>query len=82
MMHPSINKLRFLSWHRGTKENDLILGPFADKTLSSMSTSELVLFEQFLQEADSDIFSWIINDQEPPSQYKQLVSWIRQSQIK
>jgi antitoxin CptB len=77
-----INKLRFLSWHRGTKENDLILGSFADKTLLSMSEQDLEIFEQFLQEADGDIFAWITHDKEPPSPYKPLILAIRQSQIK
>jgi antitoxin CptB len=76
-----VNKLKFLSWHRGTRENDLILGSFADKNLVLMTTQELTLYTQFLQEIDGDIFNWIINSQTPPQHYERLVQWIRDAHI-
>ena len=36
-------KILFRSWHRGTKEMDLILGTYADNNLSNMSYDELML---------------------------------------
>ena len=36
------NKLRYRSWHRGTKEADLFLGRFFDKYVSKMSDKELI----------------------------------------
>ena len=41
-------KILFRSWHRGTKEMDLVLGTYADNNLSSMSYDELMHFQRFL----------------------------------
>lgn len=79
MNEQNINKLKFLSWHRGTRENDLILGSFADKNLTLMSHQELALYAQFLQEPDGNIFDWMIKSQQPPEQYERLIQWIRDS---
>ena len=35
------NKLKFRSWHRGTKEADLLLGRFIDKYINIMSYEDL-----------------------------------------
>ncbi len=77
MSKQKINKLKYLSWHRGTRENDLILGAFADKNLTLMTSQELTLYAQFLQESDGDIFNWIIHSQSPPQHYERLIKWIR-----
>ena len=34
-------KLRYRAWHRGTKEMDLILGPFADAHADAMDGAQL-----------------------------------------
>ena len=40
-------KILFRSWHRGTKEMDLILGTYADNNLSNMSYDELMHFAYY-----------------------------------
>ncbi len=54
-----LKRLLFRSWHRGTREADLLLGPFAERHLPSMSPHELDLFEALLDERDDDIVAWI-----------------------
>lgn len=76
-----LKKLHFLSWHRGTRENDLILGVFADKTLNNMEQADLAIFAQLLQETDEDIFAWIAGNYPPPIPYEHLIEWIRQSYL-
>ena len=50
------NKLRFRSWHRGTKEADLFLGRFFDKYINKMTKKDLLSYEAFLNElCDNDI---------------------------
>ena len=50
------NKLRYRSWHRGTKEADLFLGKFIDTYINRMSKQELILYEEFLNKlSDNDI---------------------------
>ena len=38
-----LKRLRMRSWRRGTKEMDLILGPWADARLPAMADDELTL---------------------------------------
>lgn len=56
----------FLSWHRGTREMDLLIGGFADKHLSSLTEAQLGRYEALLQEADSDLYNWITGTDTPP----------------
>ena len=42
------NKLKYRSWHRGTKEADIFLGKFYDTYSSKMSKEDLILYENFL----------------------------------
>jgi len=52
-------KLQFRSWHRGTREMDLLLGPFADAHLPAFDEAQLAAYEALLDCADEDIFGWI-----------------------
>lgn len=53
-------RLRMRSWRRGTKEMDLILGPFADARLAGLEAAALDAYEALLDEADSDLYAWIL----------------------
>ena len=57
-------RLLFRSWHRGTRELDLLLGPFAERHLSSFSDRQLDIYERFLEHSDPDIYRWL-TDAEP-----------------
>ncbi|WP_374652980.1 succinate dehydrogenase assembly factor 2 [Dongia sp.] len=52
-------KLMFQCHHRGTKELDLVLGPFADAHLAELSADELQALAAFLTEIDPDIYDWL-----------------------
>ena len=52
-------KLVFRSWHRGTREMDLLLGRFAEAEVKDFSTDELTLYEALLSENDPDLYGWI-----------------------
>ncbi|MDQ7263113.1 succinate dehydrogenase assembly factor 2 [Paracoccus sp. PS-1] len=54
-----LKRLRMRSWRRGTKEMDLILGPFADSELAGLGPEELDLYEAVLAENDQDLYPWI-----------------------
>lgn len=62
-----IRRLRFRSWHRGTREMDLILGGFADKHLDGFSNDELDQYEAMLGENDPDIYNWITGREPAPN---------------
>lgn len=59
-------RLRFRSWHRGTRELDLLLGPFADRHLDGLSAAELAEYEALLLMPDPDVYDWILGQAEPP----------------
>jgi len=57
-----LRRLRYRAWHRGTKEMDLILGPYADGRLQTMSGPELDRFELLLEQVDTDLFDWLMGN--------------------
>jgi antitoxin CptB len=52
-------RLRYRSWHRGTKELDLLLGKFAEQHLGDLSDGQLDAYEAILESDEHDIYSWI-----------------------
>lgn len=54
-----LRRLRMRSWRRGTKEMDLILGPFADGPMAALDAGALDLYEALLEENDQDLYPWI-----------------------
>lgn len=52
-------KLIFRSWHRGTREMDILLGRFADAQLEGMDGDMLALYDRFLANSDPDIYNWV-----------------------
>jgi antitoxin CptB len=59
-------RLLFRSWHRGTREADLILGSFADQHLAGFNTAQLDRYEVLLDRPDPDIFDWLAGRCTPP----------------
>ncbi len=53
-------KLHFRSWHRGTRELDLIFGSFADAAIESLDETELDDYERLLNLQDSDLMDWLL----------------------
>jgi antitoxin CptB len=64
-----LKKLRFRAWRRGFREADLILGPFADKHVSTFSAAELDWFEAMLEVPDHDLYGWIVGTAPTPAPY-------------
>jgi antitoxin CptB len=61
-----LRRLRYRAWHRGTREMDLILGPFADARLAALTPGELDRFEVLLDEMDTDLLDWLTGAQPMP----------------
>jgi antitoxin CptB len=55
-----LKRLKYRAWHRGFKEADLILGPFADAYADAMDEALLEDFEALLQAPDQDLYDWIL----------------------
>jgi antitoxin CptB len=60
-------RMRYRAWHRGTKEMDLLLGPFADARLEAMDVAQLDRFETLLEEADTDLLKWLMGQEPAPA---------------
>lgn len=65
-MDPRLKKLQYRAWHRGFREADLILGPFADAHLEVLDEAGLDHFEMLLEQPDHDLYAWIVGQAEPP----------------
>ena len=59
-------RLMFRSWHRGTRESDLILGRFAEAHLAGFDAAQLDRWEALLECADADLFDWASGQASPP----------------
>jgi antitoxin CptB len=68
-LDPRRRRTLFRAWHRGTKENDLICGRFADAELPHMSDADLTTFELLMEVPDRDIFAWVTGKAPVPSNY-------------
>jgi antitoxin CptB len=69
-------RLTMRSWRRGTKEMDLILGPFADRYLAELDDTDLDSYDRLLQENDQDLMAWILGQSAPPGWVEPLLTRI------
>ena len=59
-------RLRYRAWHRGTKEMDLVLGPFCDAHLDGYGPLELDRLETLMNEEDTDLLKWVMGQEPVP----------------
>ena len=59
-------KLRYRAWHRGTREMDLVLGPYADAHTESMDDAGLDRLEALMSEEDPSLLKWVMGQETPP----------------
>ena len=69
-----LKRLKIRAWRRGTKEMDLVLGPYADENLSKMSLAELDALEALMDENDQDLMSWIMGQSPAPATHQELLA--------
>jgi antitoxin CptB len=62
-------RLRFRAWHRGTRELDLLLGPFADADAANFDAAEIATFEALLEVPDPEIYAWIVGNTPAPASH-------------
>jgi len=51
-------KLSFRSWHRGTREMDLLMGSFSDHILPTLDAGGLEKYGRLLEENDPDLYDY------------------------
>ena len=84
-MTEALENLILRSWHRGTREMDLMMGKFADATLPSYDATQLQAYEALMHENDPDIYNWITLQEALPeavqnnSALKELIAFYNKS---
>ena len=61
-------RLLYRSIYRGTKENDILLGQFAQAHIAGFDAGELDQYERLLGCGDNEIYDWVSGQCEPPAQ--------------
>ena len=72
-----IKRLRIRSWRRGTKEMDMILGPFADSGLAGLDDAALDAIEALLDENDNDLYTWVAGTAETPEAHRAAITMVQ-----
>jgi antitoxin CptB len=73
MTDTRLKRLIYRSNHRGCKETDLVLGPFAEARLTTLAPAMIDQYEALLEETDADIWNWLTGKTSPPEQYVLLL---------
>ncbi|PCJ24548.1 MAG: hypothetical protein COA96_09115 [SAR86 cluster bacterium] len=66
-------------WHsrRGMLELDLLLVPFATDVFEQLSYQDQLLYSDFLEEEDQDLFTWLMGRCEPSDvKFKPIIQLI------
>jgi antitoxin CptB len=69
-------RLIYRAAHRGTRELDLLLGPFAAAALGAMTEPELDRFEWLLDEPETDIQMWLLGESPAPERHRDMLARI------
>ena len=72
-----LKRLGMRSWRRGTKEMDLILGPYADAALARLDAAALEAYEALLNENDQDLYAWITGRTAVPPSHQPIIDSLR-----
>lgn len=71
-----LKRMAMRSWRRGTKEMDLVLGPYADAHLAAMDAGNLALYDRLLNENDQDLLPWVLGQVAAPAEFAALIAEI------
>lgn len=77
-----LKRLKIRSWRRGTKEMDMILGPFFDGIGDSLSDATLDAYERLLGENDQDLYLWFSGQSATPKKHLNIMSTIQEHREK
>jgi len=62
-------RLLFRSWHRGTREMDLLFGRYVESVLAQAEDGALDELERLIDVPDRELFAWITGTAETPENY-------------
>ncbi len=59
-------RLLFRCQHCGTRENDILIGGFAERRIAELDDGQLERLETLLHESDNDLQNWITGKEPVP----------------
>ena len=68
-----IKQLRYRAWRRGFREHDFLMGTYADDHLDSQDAAGLDAFDALLDQADWDVYYWIVGQKPVPDAFQSSV---------
>ena len=71
-----LKRMAMRSWRRGTKEMDLVLGPWADAHLAGLGEAALVLYDEVLEENDQELVLWVMGTVAAPERFAAMIGEI------
>jgi antitoxin CptB len=75
-------RLIFRAQHRGTFENDLLIGGFVKSRIAAMSEAELDEIEAVMEHADAELADWLTGRKPiPPSADSPMLRRIREAAL-
>ena len=72
-LDPRKKRLLFHTWHRGTREMDLLLGRFADATIDAWSEEDVAEMEALMSVPDPELYAWITEQADIPENHQSAV---------
>jgi antitoxin CptB len=79
-LDPRRRRLLYRATHRGTKENDALIGVFVAGRIASFSPAELDALERLLEFPETELTDWLTGQQPaPPEADCQIFREIRDS---
>lgn len=68
-----IKQLRYRAWRRGFREHDFLMGTYADTKLAQQDVEGLDAFEALLDQADWDVYYWIVGQKPVPQAFQSAI---------
>jgi antitoxin CptB len=62
-------RLLYRSWHRGTREMDLLMGRFADAAIGDLTEAEITELERLVDVPDPELYAWLTGGRPVPDDY-------------
>lgn len=69
-----LKRAKIRASRRGMKEMDLIFDAFCETKLAELADREIDIFETLLEEADQDLYGWVVDPGTAPPKYQNLVN--------
>ncbi len=62
-------RILYRAWHRGTREMDLVLGPFVEAAVDDLDDDGLEALEHLMDAPDQELYAWFTGAKPTPEAY-------------